>query len=142
LREKEEKEMHTLFDFITYVKGVEYIIAVLSIGVFILFWEALKPRPFRSMVSTAKDDLGYIRQRGYRETMKTMGKIAAAPFIGIAYVALLPFAFFFAVSYTAVGGIVNMAGKSAAFEWKPLEAYLAGRRKVKKESEPKKGEDK
>jgi hypothetical protein len=33
--------MHTLFDFIHLVKGVEYIIAVVSIVLFALFWEFL-----------------------------------------------------------------------------------------------------
>jgi len=56
--------MYTLFDFITQVKGAEYLIAVSAIGLFILFWEVLKPRPFRSMVETAREDLSSIGQSG------------------------------------------------------------------------------
>ena len=100
---------------------------------FILFWEALMPRPFRNMVNAAKDDLAYIRQKGYGSSLKMAGRIAAAPFIGLAYVASLPLVFFFALSYTAVGGVLIMVGKSASFEWKPLEAYLAGRKKMNRE---------
>ncbi len=33
--------MHTLFDFIQYIKGVEYILAVVFIILFPLFWEFL-----------------------------------------------------------------------------------------------------
>jgi hypothetical protein len=72
--------MHTLVDFITQVKGIEYILSILFIGGFLLFWEILKPRPFATVVSAGKDDLEHIRQNGYRETMKFAGKIAAAPF--------------------------------------------------------------
>jgi len=49
-----EGVMYTLFDFITQVKGAEYLIAVSAVGLFILFWEVLKPKPFRSMIDTAK----------------------------------------------------------------------------------------
>lgn len=124
--------MHTLFDFVTHVKGAEYIIAILSIGLFILFWEILKPKPFRAMTSAAKEDLNYVQEKGYGNTLKMAGKIAAAPFIGLAYVIMLPVAFFFAIAYAGVGGVMNIVGKSATFEWRPMEAYLTGRKKRKK----------
>jgi len=38
--------MHTLIDFTTHVKGVEYIISVLAITGYILYAEILKPKPF------------------------------------------------------------------------------------------------
>lgn len=124
--------MQTLFDYITHVKGIEYIIAILSIGLFILFWEVLKPKPFTNVMKTAKDDAAYIRKTGYGTVLKTIGKIVAAPFIGLAYVVVIPFAFFFALLFAAVGGVVNMVGGSASFGWRPVEAYLTGRKKKKK----------
>ncbi len=136
--------MHTLFDFLTYVKGIEYIIALLSIAGFILLWEILKPKPFNILVHSAKEDLEYVRKTGYRNILKTMGKVVAAPFIGLFYVIVLPFAFFFAVAYTAINSVLGLAGRSVSFGWRPAEAYLAGKKKRKKkeEGETKKNEKK
>jgi hypothetical protein len=126
--------MFTLVDFITHVKGIEYILSITAIAGFLLFWEALKPRPFKTVVETGKDDLGYIEQTGgFKGIMKSVGKIAAAPFIGLAYVVMLPIGFFAVLGIGAVNlamkGIASVAGKSATFEWRPMEAYLAGKKK-------------
>jgi len=140
--------MYTLVDFITHVKGIEYIMSLLAIGVFLLFWEALKPKPFRTVVETGKDDRGHIeRAGGARYILKSIGKIAAAPFIGLAYVVMLPIGFFAALAIGAVNlamkGVATIAGKSMTFEWKPVESYFAGRKKKKEQkAEPKKREDK
>ena len=147
LKKKEVGTMHTLFDFLTYVKGIEYIIALSSIAGFILLWEILKPKPFNTLVHSGKEDLEYVRKTGYRNILKTMGKVAAAPFIGLFYVIVLPFAFFFAVAYTAINSVLALAGRSVSFGWRPAEAYLAGkkkrrRRRKKEEGETKKNEKK
>lgn len=126
--------MFTLVDFITHVKGVEYILSITAIAGFLLFWEVLKPRPFKTVVETGKDDLGYIEQTGgFKGIMKSAGKIAAAPFIGLAYIVMLPVGFFAVLGIGAVNlvmkGVASFAGKSATFEWRPMEAYLAGKKK-------------
>ena len=126
--------MFTLVDFITHVKGIEYLLSLAAIAGFLIFWEALKPRPFRTVVETGKDDLGHIEQSGgVKSVMKSVGKIAAAPFIGLAYIVMLPVGFFAALGIGAVNlgvkGIASVAGKSATFEWRPMEAYLAGKKK-------------
>jgi hypothetical protein len=131
--------MHTLVDFITHVKGIEYILSLLAIGGFLLFWEALKPTPFRTVVETGKDDLNHIEQAGgTRHILRSVGKIAAAPFIGLAYVVMLPIGFFAALAIGAVNlamkGAASIAGKSMTFEWRPVEAYLAGRKKKERTS--------
>jgi hypothetical protein len=136
--------MYTLVDFITHVKGIEYIMSLLAIGVFLLFWEALKPTPFRTVVATGKDDLNYIEQNGgIRHILKSVGKIAAAPFIGVAYIVLLPVGFVAALVIGAVNlgmkGVASIAGKSMTFEWRPVEAYFAGKKRKKEHNvEPKK----
>ena len=131
--------MYTLVDFITHVKGIEYIMSLLAIGGFLLFWEALKPKPFRTVVKTGKDDLSYIEQAGgARHILRSIGKIAAAPFIGLAYIVMLPVGFFAALVIGAVNlamkGAASIAGKSMTFEWNPVEAYLAGRKKKERKS--------
>ena len=124
--------MHTLFDFMTHIKGVEYILALLFIAGYILFSEVLKPKPFATLKSTGKDDLEYARKVGSRGIMKTIGKIAAAPFIGIAYVVMLPFAFVAALGAEVGSRVMSLAGSSAHFGWRPMESYLTGK-KTKKE---------
>jgi hypothetical protein len=131
--------MHTLVDFITHVKGIEYILSITAIGGFLLFWETLKPAPFRTVVETGKDDLRYIEQSGgSRHILRSIGKIAAAPFIGLAYIVMLPLGFFAALAVGGVNlamkGAAGIAGKSMTFEWRPVEAYLAGRKKKGKAS--------
>lgn len=128
--------MNTLVDFITHVKAVEYILSLLGIAAFLIFWEFLKPDPFRTLVNTSKDDRAYIKQRGgFRHVMKNVGMIAAAPFIGLAYIVILPIGFFIALAAAAVNlaakGAARVAGKSMTFEWRPVEAYLTGRKKKK-----------
>lgn len=131
--------MHTLFDFMTHIKGIEYILALMFIAGYILFSEVLKPKPFATVKSTGKDDLEYARKVGYRGIMKTIGKIAAAPFIGIAYIVMLPFAFVAALGTEVGGRVMSLAGSSAHFGWRPVASYLTGKKHKK---EDKKQEEK
>jgi len=128
--------MHTLYDFITHIKTVEYIVSLLFIAGFLLLWEALKPRPFRTLKHAVAEDTEHIRNTGYGNVMKTIGRIAATPFIGLAYVVALPFTFFIALIAMAGKGVLNLAGGSASFGWRPSEAFLSGRQKEEKEKEP------
>ncbi len=123
--------MHTLFDFITHVKGVEYIFSITFILAYIIYWEFLKPRPFKTVVDTGREDLAEMRATG--SLSSTIGKIATAPFVGLAYVVSLPFVFAYALFSAAAGSILGMVGKEAAFGWRPAESYLSGRKKEKKE---------
>ena len=144
--------MYTLFDFVTQIKGIEYLIAVSAIGLYILFWEVLKPRPFKSMVDTAKGDIEQIGQRGgFADVLRTTGHVAAAPFIGLAYVVALPFVFVYALGNVLLQGTAQAIGAGAdlvaralvqgahavarivhvspAFSWRPQEAYFLGRKR-------------
>ncbi len=128
--------MHTLVDFITHVKGIEYVLSIMFIGGFLLFWEILKPRPFATVVSAGREDLDRLKQNGYRETVKNIGKIAAAPFIGLAYIVMLPFGFFFVLLSEIVNlivkGVSTLLGRDVSFEWRPMEAYFTGRKNKQK----------
>lgn len=126
--------MHTLYDFLTYVKGVEYLIAVAFIGLYLLYWEALKPKPFHTLARSGKEEMAHIRETGYGNTLRTVGKIAAAPFIGLAYIVMLPFSFAIALAMALGNALSRLAGPSVSFGWRPVEAYLAGKKKRKKEN--------
>jgi len=123
--------MHTLFDFMTHVKGIEYILSILFIGGFLLLWEVLKPKPFATVVATGKEDLAYLKQSG--DAMKLAGRIAAAPFIGLAYIVMLPIGFFFVVLSEAVNlivkGVSTLLGRDVSFAWRPMEAYFTGKKR-------------
>lgn len=124
--------MHTMFDFITHIKGVEYILSILFIATYILYAEVLKPKPFKTLKESGKADLEFVKNNR-TETMRTIRKIAAAPFIGLGYVVMLPFAFAYAVGTATLNGVLGLAGRSASFGWRPTEAYLAGKKKKKEE---------
>lgn len=130
--------MYTLFDFMTHVKGIEYIVSVLSIAMFMVFWEVLKPKPFSTVVNTSKEDLAHLQQTG--GIMKNAGKIAAAPFIGLLYIVMLPIGFFFVVLSEAVNlvvkGVSTLLGRDVSFDWRPMEAYFTGRKRKQAASDP------
>ena len=139
--------MYTMVDFVTHVKGIEYILSLAAIAGFLLFWEVLKPKPFRTVAETGKDDLEHIDEAGgFKSVAKSVGRIAAAPFIGLAYIVMLPIGFFVALAAAVVNaaakGLAAVAGKSVTFEWRPVEAYLAGRKKKAEKARVKKGDAK
>jgi len=119
--------MHTLFDFTTRIKGVEYIIAVTAIASFILFWEILKEKPFKSLMDTSREDIKYVKENGL-----SLASLMAALFTGLKYVISLPIAFVAALAAAVRNGLLKTAGGSAAFTWRPTEAYLSGQKKTKK----------
>ncbi len=122
--------MNSLFDFVTHVKGVEYLISLTLIAGYLLLWEALKPKPFRTVKEIGQEDLEHLRQSGMKNTLKLVGKVCAAPFIGLLYIILLPVGMVSAVSYAVVASV---AGKGESFSWRPMEAYFSGRKKTKKQ---------
>lgn len=130
--------MYTLVDFITQVKSIEYILCILFIAGFLVLWEVLKPAPFRAVVAAGRDDLEHIRRAGAGNVLRTAGKLAAAPFIGLAYLAMLPVGFAAAVVMGSVamllkgaGAVAGALGMSVSFGWRPMEAYFTGRKKQK-----------
>jgi len=123
--------MHTLFDFITHIKIVEYLVSVSAIGLYMLYWEFLKPKPFKTLVENSKADIMHLKESG--NTLKNIGKIVSAPFIGLAYIVALPGVFAYAIGSAVVNGALSMAGKEASFGWRPAESYLSGKKKEKRE---------
>jgi hypothetical protein len=127
--------MYTLVDFVTQIKGVEYILSILAIGGFLLLWEILKPAPFRTLVDNGKQDLDHIRNSGFADFLKSMGKLAAAPFIGLAYLAMLPVGFSAALviggTNVMLKGFNSILGRNMSLGWRPMEAYFSGRKRRK-----------
>ena len=129
--------MHTLVDFLTRVKGIEYLISVAAITGFILYVEVLKPKPFKALAKHVKDDVDHIKGSG-GSAKRSLGRLAAAPLIGLLYVISLPFLFIgtFAkelvgLAADAFGRATGEAGRTVSFGWRPTEAYLGGRKEKK-----------
>ena len=120
--------MNTLFDFVTHIKGVEYLASVTFIAVFLVYSQFLKPRPFSTMVQAGKEDIEYLKNEGSRQVLKTIGRVISAPFVGLAYIAILPFAFLMALVSTVINKVLGSAGREVSFGWRPLEAYLSGKK--------------
>ena len=121
--------MNTMFDFVTHVKGVEYLLSLGLIAGYLVVWEALKPKPFRAIKEAGRDDLAHLQRSGVPENLKLIGRIVSAPFIGLFYIAALPFTMVSALAYAVYSGI---AGKEATFAWRPAEAYFLGKKNRKK----------
>ena len=67
--------------------------------------------------------------------------LMAGPVIGLFYVICLPFIGIATVATLAAGkmvdGLLSLVGSSLSFEWRPKEAYLAGKNKKKSKKESK-----
>ena len=119
--------MNTLFDFITHVKNIEYLMAVGFIALFLVFNEILKARPFGTLKAVCREDAGYVKAN-HTEVIDTIKKVASAPFIGLAYIVALPFA----MAYAIGTGLARTVAPAFSFGWRPVEAYFTGRKKNKK----------
>ncbi|HXX57251.1 MAG TPA: hypothetical protein VEI96_04565, partial [Thermodesulfovibrionales bacterium] len=61
------------------------------------------------------------------------GWMVAAPFIGLAFVIALPFAFLAVIGMSALHNIVGAPHRGLFFGWRPMKAYLTGGKKGKGE---------
>ncbi len=116
--------MHTLFDFISSVNGIQYGLALLFMLGFVIFSEILKPRPFEGLVKSMIDDIGFIRAGGKLQVLGLIKAVALAPLYALFYLAAVPLLF--------VHGIAGLLGKvivaTTAVGWSPARAYFASRR--------------
>lgn len=134
--------MHTYVDFLTHIKGVEYLISVLAIGGFVLFLESLKEKPFRTLVRATREDADHLREQGGRTALRTAGRMLSAPFLGLLYVIALPFVFVYALATEMLRAaaarlerVPGLAGRTAFFGWRPTEAYLGGKKDAKRKQD-------
>ena len=118
--------MKTLFDFVTHVKNIEYLLAVGFIALFLVFNEILKAKPFGTLKAVSREDAGYVKANR-AEVFSTIKKVASAPVIGLAYIIALPFA----MAYAIGTALARATAPAFSFGWRPVEAYLSGRKKKK-----------
>ena len=89
----------------------------------------------RKEKKTEKEENKMLTYNGDHKVV-TVAMLLASPVIGLLYVVFLPIigiATLAAVAgRKALAGAASVAGKTIAFGWRPVEAYLAGRKKEKK----------
>jgi hypothetical protein len=120
--------MNTLFDFISNVNAVQYGIALLSIGGFILFSEVLKANPFKGLRETVAEDVRFIKAQDKVTRLQLVKNVAMAPFYFLTYLASVPVLFIQGMAEPIGRGF----GAMTTGGWSPVRAYFAGRRKTKK----------
>jgi hypothetical protein len=113
--------MNSLYDAVTRVKSIEYVMALAFIAGFLILNELLKPKPFGTLVSLVREEATI----GFATAINTIKKIAIAPFIGLAYVVALPFA----LAYAIGTALARPLAPAFSFGWRPVEAYFTGRKK-------------
>jgi hypothetical protein len=121
--------MYTLFDFITHIKGIEYIVAILFIAVYVLYLEVLKPRPFATLILALRDTHEHLRAMGCTKVIVNVAKIVAMPLVGLAYLLALPFFFLYAIGTAVTGRLSEKLAAGSSFGWRPGEAYFGGKKK-------------
>jgi hypothetical protein len=119
--------MHTLFDFITHIKGVEYILALLSIAGFIVYLEILKPEPLGSLLKHGGEDLNFIRSQGFKGLLRFFRRLIAAPFLAVGYLVTLSFGFIKLLIPTVFKGLYKFMAQIASLGRRPAEAYLGSK---------------
>jgi len=120
--------MFTMFDFVTKANGLAYLLALGFVAGFIIYWEVMKPRPFRALMESFMEDVRFMKERGMTKNMQLVKNVALAPVVAAMYFAALPLMFAQGMAETAR----EVAGAMAAAGWNPVEAYLAGKRNAKK----------
>jgi len=120
--------MHTLFDFISSVNGIQYALAILFMVGFVIFNEVLKPKPFEGLLRSVAEDIGFIKAGGKVKILGSAKAVMLTPVYVLIYIAAVPVLF--------IHGIAGLFGKviiaTTSIGWSPARAYFTNRKKGKK----------
>ncbi|NLI29051.1 MAG: hypothetical protein GX423_03125 [Nitrospiraceae bacterium] len=120
--------MYTLFDYISTVNGIQYVLMIAFIGGFIIFLELLKPRPFAGLMRIAADDIGFVRTQSPETRLRSIKRLCAAPVYALLYIAAIPVLFIHGVAVIFSRVIMALTWVS----WSPVRAYFRGSKKTKR----------
>lgn len=123
--------MHTLYDFISEVNAMQYLLAVVSIAGFIIFNEIFKPRPFKGLNKMITEDVGFIKAQGKGNNILLVKNAIVGGSYAILYIIAIPLLFLHGLS-------VLMSRLFTSFTyigWSPVRAYFAGKKRAKKSSD-------
>lgn len=123
--------MHTLYDFISEVNLMQYLLAVVSIAGFIIFVEIFKPKPFKGLSKMIAEDVGFVKEQGKSNNALLIKNIITGGAYAVLYIIAIPLLFLHGIS-------VLMSRLFTSFTylgWSPVRAYFAGRKITKKSSD-------
>jgi len=120
--------MHTLFDFISSVNGIEYALALFFMFGFVIFGEILKPKPFEGLVKAVIEDIGFIKAERKGNVFRLLISTALAPLYGLLYLGAVPVLFIHGIAVLISKVIVA----TTALGWSPVQAYFTSRKQGKK----------
>lgn len=123
--------MNTLFDYVSSVNGIMYLIALGSIAGFAIMWEVFNPKPFSRLASNIAEDLRLIASMPSAEVFAMGKKLVLAPMYFMMYLASMPFLFAMGILAPIGSRVAGMGG----FEWNPVRAYFRGKKKAKKDAD-------
>jgi len=120
--------MHTLYDFICQVNGIQYLLAILFIAGFIIFFEIFKPKPFMGLSRMINEDVSFVKEQGKSHNLQVVKNALTGSAYAMLYVVALPLLFMhgIAVLMSKLFTSVTYIG------WSPVQAYFTGRRRAKK----------
>lgn len=124
--------MHTLFDYISTVNGIQYVLMLAFIVGFVLFLELLKPQPFAGLMRIAADDIGFVRSQSSEMRLRSLRRFCAAPVYALLYIAAIPLLFVHGVAVIFSRVITALTWVS----WSPVRAYFRGSKKTKRRESP------
>ena len=116
--------MHTLFDFVTRVNGIQYLLALFFVLGVIVFFEIMKPRPFKGLAALAAEDAQFLKTLWKERDFQLLKNLAMAPVYLVIYLAAVPLLF--------LKGMAEPVGAMTSAGWSPVRAYFTGARKAKK----------
>lgn len=123
--------MHTLYDFISEVNAMQYLLAVVSIAGFIIFVEIFKPKPFKGLSKMIAEDVGFVREQGKGNNILLVKNAITGIACAALYIIAIPLLFLHGVS-------VLMSRLFTSFTyvgWSPVRAYFTGKKGAKKSSD-------
>ncbi len=122
--------MHTLYDFISEVNAMQYLLAVVSVAGFIIFIEIFKPKPFKGLSKMIAEDVGFVKEQGKGNNIQLVKNAITGSAYAALYIISIPLLFLHGVS-------VLMSRLFTLFTyigWSPVRAYFAGKKGAKKSS--------
>jgi len=117
-------EMHTLFDFVTKVNGMQYLLSILFIAGLIVLFEVMKPQPFKKLAASVAEDAQFIKSQGKENNVQLLKNLAMSPVYILFYLVSVPVLF--------VKGMAEPVGAVTSAGWSPVRAYFTGSKKAKK----------
>lgn len=119
--------MYTLYDYISEVNAMQYLLALLFIFGFIIFFEIFKPKPFRGLSRMIDDDVVFVKEQGRASNLQLIKNTLTGSAYAMLYIAVVPLLFLHGVAV-----LMSKLFTSVTYiGWSPVRSYFAGKNRRK-----------